>query len=304
MDKIENVLICGLGAVGMTFACKIKNTRPESLKVLVDKERFERYTKTPREMNGEKIYFDYITPDNKDYKADLVIIATKFDGLKDVIDNLQNFVGKNTVILPILNGIMAEKVVAETYGAEKLLYGYFIGHSAMRVENSIIQDGIGKIVFGSDKEVDKAQVERVAEFLTSCNIDIEIPEDIIYSKWLKYCLNIVSNQSSCILRMTFGDMQQNPKFKPFTENILKEVVEIARQEGVNNPERLISDCWRAITTMVANGKTSMWQDIEAKKKTELGIFAGTVIELGKKHNIPTPYNQVFYEMIEILEAQY
>ena len=55
--------------------------------------------------------------------------------------------------------------------------------------------------------------------------------------------------------------------------------------------------------MSEDGKTSMWQDIEAGKKTELDIFAGTVLELGKKHNVSTPYNQVFYEMIRLLEGR-
>jgi 2-dehydropantoate 2-reductase len=53
--------------------------------------------------------------------------------------------------------------------------------------------------------------------------------------------------------------------------------------------------------MLPEGKTSTLQDIEAGRKTEVEIFAGTIIELGKKYNIPTPYNMVMKDMIEILE---
>ena len=148
MNCIKNVLICGLGAVGMTFACKIQRVLPECLKVLVDVERLKRYSQNPPKMNGEEKFFDYVLPYETDYKADLVIIATKFDGLESVCRNLKNFVDENTIILPILNGIEAEEYVAEIYGWDKVLYGYFIGHSAMRVGNSVVQDGVGKIVFG------------------------------------------------------------------------------------------------------------------------------------------------------------
>ncbi len=295
---IKNVLICGLGAVGMTFACKIQKALPECLKVLVDIERLKRYSQNPPKMNGEEKFFDYVLPYETDYKADLVIIATKMDGLGAALANLRNFVGENTIILPILNGIEAEEKVAEVYGWDKVLYGYFIGHSAMRVGNSVVQDGVGKIVFGG------ASAASVAEFFSRVGIDFDNPENIKYAKWLKFSLNVVSNQSSCILKMTFGDMQKSERFQEFARNIVREVMELARLEGVEGWENLEEDFIKALFMMSEDGKTSMWQDVEAGKKTELEIFAGTVLKLGAKHGVPTPYNQVMYEMIRIIEEKF
>lgn len=295
---IKNVLICGLGAVGMTFACKIQKALPECLKVLVDIERLKRYSQNPPKMNGEEKFFDYVLPYETDYKADLVIIATKMDGLGTALANLRNFVGENTIILPILNGIEAEEKVAEVYGWDKVLYGYFIGHSAMRVGNSVVQDGVGKIVFGG------ASAASVAEFFSRVGIDFDNPENIKYAKWLKFSLNVVSNQSSCILKMTFGDMQKSERFQEFARNIVREVMELARLEGVEGWENLEEDFIKALFMMSEDGKTSMWQDVEAGKKTELEIFAGTVLKLGAKHGVPTPYNQVMYEMIRIIEEKF
>lgn len=297
---IKNVLICGLGAVGMTFACKIQKALPESLKVLVDEERLRRYTETPPKMNGEERFFDYMLPDEQGYKADLVIISTKMDGLDAALENLRNFVGKNTIILPILNGIEAEERVARVYGWERTLYGYFIGHSAMRVGNEVVQDGVGKIVFGGSQ----ANSGRVAEFFTRVGIDFDNPENIKYAKWLKFALNVVSNQSSCILKMTFGEMQKSQRFHEFARNIVAEVAELARLEGVDGWQNLEEDFTKALFMMSEDGKTSMWQDVEAGKKTELDIFAGTVLKLGAKHGVPTPYNKIMYEMIRIIEEKF
>lgn len=315
---IKNVLICGLGAVGMTFACKIQKALPECLKVLVDIERLKRYSQNPPKMNGEEKFFDYVLPYETDYKADLVIIATKMDGLGAALANLRNFVGENTIILPILNGIEAEEKVAEVYGWDKVLYGYFIGHSAMRVGNSVVQDGVGKIVFGGAVPEAHPQLDiggkltadlrgnsaAVAEFFSRVGIDFDNPENIKYAKWLKFSLNVVSNQSSCILKMTFGDMQKSERFQEFARNIVREVMELARLEGVEGWENLEEDFIKALFMMSEDGKTSMWQDVEAGKKTELEIFAGTVLKLGAKHGVPTPYNQVMYEMIRIIEEKF
>ena len=300
MAEIKKVLLCGLGAVGLTVACRVQKYSSEVLKVLVDETRMEKLQQKPMKMNGEEKIFDYITPDKKDFVADLVIISTKFNGLNSVLENIENFVGSNTLILPIINGLKAEEKIAEKYGWEKVLRGYFICHSAERIGNEVTQDGIFKIVFGSDDEMKNS---KVARFFETVKIDFEIPEDILYAKWVKFGLNIVVNQCSCLLKMKFGEMQRSEKFIAFAKNILKEVVELAKCEGVQGCENLVDDVIKALFLMSEDGKTSMWQDIEAGKKTELDIFAGTVLELGKKHNVSTPYNQVFYEMIRLLEGR-
>jgi 2-dehydropantoate 2-reductase len=52
------------------------------------------------------------------------------------------------------------------------------------------------------------------------------------------------------------------------------------------------------------GKTSMLQDIESRRKTEVEMFAGTVTEMGRTFGIPTPVNQTLLRMIRILENTY
>ena len=84
-------------------------------------------------------------------------------------------------------------------------------------------------------------------------------------------------------------------------HIIQEVVQIAKAEEINNTDNLVSDVIEALKTMLPDGKTSMLQDIEANRKTEIDIFAGTIIKLGKKHNIPTPYNNKILIKINNLE---
>ena len=55
--------------------------------------------------------------------------------------------------------------------------------------------------------------------------------------------------------------------------------------------------------MTPDGKTSMLQDVEAGRKTEVDMFAGTMIKMGLEHNIPTPYNKIIKEMLEIIYRQ-
>lgn len=300
MRDIKNVLICGLGAIGSIYADKIQKFNPDSLRVLVDEERFERYSSNPIIFNGNELNFNYILPNDNGFKADLVIIATKYDGLSDVIKNMKNFIQSDTVILALLNGVTSEKIIAETYGREKLLYSYFIGHSAVRTGRNVIHDDVNTIVYGSENTADIDNVQRVKKYFDSVGINYKIPEDIMHSLWLKYMLNVSANQSTAILKLTFGEMLANEKCMDFAINIMKEVQKIAKAEGVKNTDIMIDETIAHLHTMIPDGKTSMLQDVEAGRKTEVDMFAGTVIELGLKHNIQTPYNQIIKEILDAI----
>ncbi|MBP3846269.1 ketopantoate reductase family protein [bacterium] len=303
MNKIENVLICGIGAIGAIYADKISRYNNDNLKILVDKKRLENYRKNPKIFNGKELKLNYILPDNKDFKADLIIIATKYDGFFEAVKNIENFVKEDTIILSLLNGVTSESYLAQKYGWKHIIHSYFIGHSSMREGNKITFDGNGDIVFGvQDSTItDKNDEILLKDYFDKAEISYKISQDIKRSMWLKFMLNVSSNQISAILHLTFGQMQKSEKIKNLLKNIMLEVIEIAEASGVTNTHTMLEDAFKSLDKMCPEGKTSMLQDIEAGRKTEVEMFAGAVIEMGKKHGIPTPYNNLLKQMIEIIE---
>ncbi|MBR1775473.1 ketopantoate reductase family protein [bacterium] len=292
---MKKVIICGLGAVGTTFASKFLNSKRCELKILADKGRIEKYMKFPPELNGKKLEFEYVFPEQKGYNADLIIICTKYQGLKSALSYIKNFVTGNTRVLSLINGISSEEIIKSKYPQAKVLKSYFIGHSAVREGNSVTQDGVGKIVCENDSAVE--------EIFTDSGIDYEFPSDIDYNMWLKFTLNLFSNQTSAILKMTFGEMKNNKNFISFAKKIINEVYLIAKKSGLKNLKLLEADALKALGMMCDEGKTSMLQDIISGRPTEVDIFAGEVIRLGKLYGVQTPYNQVLYDLIKIEEER-
>ena len=90
----------------------------------------------------------------------------------------------------------------------------------------------------------------------------------------------------------------------FLINVMKEVQMIAKAEGIKNTETMIDEALVSFNKMIPNGKTSMLQDVEAKRKTEVEMFGSAMVKFGEKHNIPTPYNQVMRDMLEIIHENY
>ena len=306
MNEIKKVLICGIGAVGSIYANIINEYNPQNLKVLVDKDRMQKYSKMPKIFNGKELKLNYVLPDDKIFKADLIIIATKYDGLKDAVTNIENFVKDDTIILSLLNGVTSEEIIAEKYGWNHLLLSYFIGHSAMRNGNNITFDGIGDIVFGAkfNNDIEKNNVELVKNYFDKVGIKYKMPKDMMRALWLKYMLNVSSNQTSAVLGTTFGQMQKNPKFRIFLRNIMDEVAAVAKATGVKETETMIDEAFEAFDKMIPEGKTSMLQDVEAHRKTEVEMFGAAMVEMGKKYSVPTPYNKILKELIGVIQEDY
>lgn len=293
--EIKDVIICGLGALGLTYANKLKDVC--NLYILADEERVQKYKKNSPTFNDKNLKLNYITPDDL-IGADLIIIATKSNGLDDAIKYINNFVSENTIIISLINGISSEEKISKVYPEAKVLRSYFIGHSAMRTtiggERKFYQDGVGKIVFEPYDDLEN--------FFRENNIDYEISNDILYSQWVKLGVNIILNQPSALYEMTVGELRDQKEFLPLAKNLLREVKQVAQLVGIQNLENYENDVLESTNLIADNGKTSMYQDILAKKQTEVDIFSGEIIRLANKYGIQVPYNEEIYNLIKEKET--
>jgi len=82
------------------------------------------------------------------------------------------------------------------------------------------------------------------------------------------------------------------------------VIVLAQKEKVDLSEDDLNYWLKVVGSLNPLGKPSMRQDIEAKRPSELELFAGTIVRLGKKHAIPTPVNRMLYDGIRDLESRY
>ena len=289
---MKKIIICGLGAVGTTIGARI-NSKCE-LSILADENRINKYKNNPPKFNNIEQNFKYICP-NDSFDADLIIISTKYQGLNKAIEYIKNFVGEKTIIISLLNGISSENIIKKNYQNAKVLKSYLICHSAMREGNSTIQDGELELFIEDDKNL--------ANILDEIGLKYTIPQDIDYSMWLKFTLNLFSNQVSAILKLKFGEMKNNIEFIKFAKKVIAETRAVAEKIGIKNLENLEKDALVFLSQMSDEGKTSMYQDVLAKRETEVEAFAGEIVRLGKEFGVETPYNQVMYDLIKIIDFE-
>lgn len=302
MKAIKRIYLVGAGAVGSSYASRLYDMDPACIKVIAGKERIEKYSRNGITINDKPYFFDYIQPDEDAVTADLILVAVKQHHLDQAIKDMKKFVGKDTIIISILNGITSEEIIGREFGTDNILYSFCVGIDAVREGSSIRFSKIGKIVFGEkSNDTHSSKVTAVKELFEMAKIPYSIPVDMIRELWWKFMLNVGVNQASAVLRAPYGVFQNIGEARELMIMAFLEVVHLAERLGINLTRDDIDECIRILGTLSPHGKTSMLQDVEAGRKTEVEIFAGTVVELGQKLGVATPVNDILFKMIRTLE---
>ena len=294
-SQYMKVRIIGAGAVGAVVGWKLY--KHADLAFIVDEERKERYS-GGLAVNGEVIDFRFLTPAEAD-TADLLIFAVKNFSLEDAADEASPFVGENTVILSLLNGIEAEEKLSERFGAEKVLYGFITDLSSVHdgTETTCFSGG-GNIVFSEKDNTRSARVEEIAALFDEAGQRYTIPENMMHEKWWKFMLNTCFNTLSAILIADYAAISSNSDFIRAVRLEAREVQTVAKKEGVIITQDDIEEMIRRVTALQDHGKTSMLQDVLSHRETENRYFAGAVSRLGKKHSVETPISDFLSILLE------
>ncbi len=303
---INKVSIIGLGALGLLYGYHLSNRMPRNdLRIVADKARIDRYLNDGVYCNGEKCDFQYVTPEQKVDSADLLIFAVKFNHLNEAIEAVHGHVDDNTVIISLLNGIASEEVIGQTYGMDSIVYCVAQGMDALKVGNRLTYANMGELCIGDrEPNVIYEKTRSVNDFLTQMQIP-HIVETKMYRKlWCKFMANVGINQSLAVFGGEFKYVQRESEARDVMIAAMREVINLSGKEGIFLNEDDLQYWLNIIGHLNPQGKPSMRQDVEARRYSELELFSGTVLRLGKKHHLQTPVNEMLYKKIKEIENTY
>jgi 2-dehydropantoate 2-reductase len=183
------------------------------------------------------------------------------------------------------------------------LYALALGIDAVREDHCISYTNPGKIVFGEpDNRTVSPRVRRVQAAFNAVGIPYETPPDMNRALWLKFMINVGINAPSAVLNAPYGIFQSQPPARALMDALMREALGLAQAVGVDLKQQDLEDWYHILSEMSPQGKTSMLQDIQAGRKTEIEAFQGKVVQLGQEHGLSTPVNQALLHMVQVLEA--
>ncbi len=303
--EIKTAAVIGLGALGVIFTrIMTKAAGKENILVLGDTERMERCRRDGVYFNGELCDFNYHDASLEPMPIDLIIVSTKYGGLHSVIETIRPWVGKNTLILSAINGILSEGELRAAFGEETVIDCVAQKMSAIKEGNKVIVSSVGELAFGETDGRKSERVLRVARFFDRVGMPYTLPSDMRHHLWGKLLCNVGLNQVCMVGEGPYSLVQTPGEPRRTMISAMEEVVAVANACGVDLSAEDI-DLWLGlIDSLDPVSEPSMRQDGKAHRKTEVELFAGTIRRLGSQHGVPTPVNDMLYGKIKEMEASW
>lgn len=300
--KINTVAILGAGAVGGYFIWGLSEKLKDNLWVIANGSRKERLANKGININGKNFRLNTRTP-KEARGADLLLIATKYGALNDILDDVATIVDDHTIVLSLLNGVDSEEIIGRKIGREHIVYS-MMKIASERKDNHITfnADVTPGLFYGEAGKKDPSErMTAIFELLDGTALHYHMCEDIIREIWCKFALNISSNQPQAILGCGVGAYDDSVYVSHICRKLKEEVTAIAAAKGIGISTSDTENIRRSASTKAA--RYSTLQDLDAKRHTEVDMFAGAVIRMGKELGIPTPYNEFTYNVIKALEEK-
>ena len=304
MKRIENIAIIGMGALGLLYGDLLERDKTLSVGFIVDDARMARYRGEAISVNGVEKRFRFLPAGAEDTPADLVIFAVKATALEGALEDAAGYVGPDTVLLSLLNGISSEERLEARFGREKVVYCTAQGMDATRRERTLVYSKPGQLCVGLPDDRPRDGLGALAALFERAGVPHTVEADIRHRLWSKFMLNVGVNQVVMVREGNYGTVQVPGEARAQMIAAMREVIQLSALEGVPVTEADLEYYVNLIDTLSPEGMPSMRQDGLARRKSEVELFSGTVLRLAAKHGLDVPVNRRLYDAILAMEAAY
>ena len=249
---------------------------------------------------------------------DVVILAMKAHQVDAVVGSLPALIGPETVIVTMQNGIpfwyfhqhggaLAGSVVHSVDPEGALLAGIPVDRvigCVVYPASELVAPGVVRHIEGDRfpiGELDGStseRVQRVSACFTHAGFKSPVLADIRAEMWLKLWGNLTFNPISSLAHATLVDICQYPLTRELAADMMREAQAVANKLGIEF--RVPLEKRIAGAEKVGKHKTSMLQDIEAGRAPEIDALVGSVVELGRLTDTPTPHIDTVYALVKLL----
>jgi 2-dehydropantoate 2-reductase len=292
--SFSRIFILGAGAIGSVYGALLSEKTDVSL--VGNKAHIEAINTEGLTIVGdtEKIFFPTATTEIKSIpKKALILLTTKAYDSAEAIRRIRKLLKKDTAILVLQNGIGNEETVRRLVAKKGTVLR---GLTTMAAEFQ----KPGRVKFWSGETIIESlgDSRKIVRFFNQCGLKSRLSDNINREVWNKLVVNCMVNPLTALFHVrnceVLGKSLRNVRY-----SIVSECIKVAEAEGVVLPQHLA----RRIDKQLVHytNFSSMYQDLARGNRTEIDFLNGKIIELGKKHLIQTPINEMLVSFIKFLE---
>jgi 2-dehydropantoate 2-reductase len=303
-----NILIIGAGALGSLIGARLSTCASVSL-FSTDGMHMEAVGESGlniEELDGTVRNFPlaaWSEAEKLPRNPDLALVLVKAYATGDALTHVLSICSNSTVFLTLQNGIGNWETIAEFVGRDAVLAGSTAQGSTLLGPGSIRHGGNGPTYIGEPGAQVSRRVESVVEVFRKAGLVTEPTGRVEQLIWEKLIVNVGINAITGLTGIRNGAIAEMLAGTALCRAAVGEAITVARSRGFEigdgMEERVI-----AVAKATARNRSSMGQDVDKKKRTEIDAINGAIVRFGKESGIATPVNETLTLLIKMLETQY
>jgi 2-dehydropantoate 2-reductase len=232
--------------------------------------------------------------------VDLVFFSVKLWDTEEAAEQIRPLLHDETAVVSFQNGVVKDDILRKVLGPQHVLGGVCYIAATIDRPGVIRHSGaMQKLTFG---EYDGSGSARVGRFCAACadgGIDAEVSEHIERSIWEKFVFLVGLSGTTSLTRTPIGPIRSFAASRAFLRDVMDEVVNVARAQGVSMPPDYADDRLAFVDTVPDTMTSSMHHDLERGNRLEVPWLSGDVAARGRALGVPTPANRAIADMLTV-----
>jgi 2-dehydropantoate 2-reductase len=294
------ILIVGTGALAVLFAARLTQaglgvtmlgTWQTGLKAL-DQDG----ARLVGTAGNEQRFPVHVTDDPHDCRGvKYAVVLVKSWQTERAAGQLAACLAEDGLSLTLQNGLGNREILANKLGAGRVVLGTTTIGATLLGPGLVEPGGEGILSIEAHTGFDPLR-----EALILAGFELEIVKDARSLVWGKLVINSAINPLTALLRVPNGELLARPTARKLMHALAKETTAVALSEKVklafSDPVALVE----GVAHNTAVNHSSMYQDIQRGAPTEIDSICGAVTRIGKRNNVPTPNNEVCWQLVHAL----
>ncbi len=308
-----NVFIYGLGALGTVYACLLKKSGHRICALVrEDKARLirEQGVRVTGIWDEHAAMLDNVVTgieQLEDEKFDLVLVTVKSYATGSAAGTIAGLASPGTLVVLLQNGYGNYESAAAFIPQDRLVLARVIfGAETTAPGESKVTVIADDVVLGApDDAVNGETLEKLAAVFNQAGIPTRTSCDVMKYVWGKIIYNSALNPLGALLNVAYGKLAEIEHTRALMDRVINEIFELLSAMGQDtfwpDSDAYRRDFYEQLVPATAAHHSSMLQDILRGRRTEIDALNGAVVNLGKKHGVPTPVNEVITGMVKARE---
>lgn len=303
---MENTLfVLGAGSLGLLYAARMARTG-RSVTLLVKPEQAAVLGLGVTLQEGEaalprRLFMRVISQPTPELQISRLLLATKATQAATALQRWLPHLAADAEVLMLQNGLGSQAEVADLLLSGQTLLAASVTEGAyLKQPGAVIHAGKGKTLLGRWSGPSHQASSGWISRLTAAGLDAELVEPIRPVLWHKLAVNAVINPLTAVHRVENGALSGRD-FRPQVQVLCEELLQVFRRIGIAEPAGGLTARIEQVILSTAANRSSMLQDIEAGRVTEIDYITGTLLKVARSLELQLPTHETLYQQVKQAE---